>query len=252
MKKKYKFTFIIIIVLVSNFIISKEVFSVQRQNEKRIVYLTFDDVPSPSITNEILKVLEKNNVKATFFLIGSNVRDNPEVIKKINDNGMSIMPNTYMHDYNHIYDSCESYLQELKNCEESIKSLTGKTNFNFIRIPGGSDNIIAKSDVLDEIKSEIIDKNKYYIDWSLDIGGTENIRNTGNTVDFIESRIREYGGLYKVEVVLIHDLQNKLSTIQGLQKTIDFYKERGYEFKNLDNIEKWEIDYLKNIKVINK
>ena len=248
-KFKFKFTFIIIIVLISNFIISKEVFSLQRENEGKIVYLTFDDLSSPSITNEILKVLEKNNVKATFFIMGSKVRDNPEVIKKINDNGMSIMPHIYMHDYNHIYDSCESYLQDLKNCEESIKSLTGKTNFNFIRMPGGSDNTIAKSDVLDEFRSEIINKNKYYIDYSVDIGDTQT---TENTVDFIESRIREYGGLYKVEVVLMHDLQNKLLTIQGLQKTIDFYKERGYDFKNLDNIEKWEIDYLKNIKVINK
>lgn len=248
-KFKFKFTFIIIIILISNFIISKEVFSLQRKNEKKIVYLTFNDGQSPSITNEILKVLERNNVKATFFLIGSEVRDNPEVIKKINDKGMSIMPHTDMNDYNHIYDSCESYLKDLKKCEESIKSLTGKTNFNFIRMPGGSDNTIAKSDVLDEIRSEIINNNKYYIDWSLDIGDTEN---TEKKVDFIESRIREYGGLYKVEVVLMHDLQNKLLTIQGLQETIDFYKERGYEFKNLDNIEKWEIDYLKNIKVINK
>ena len=77
-------------------------------------------------------------------------------------------------------------------------------------------------------------------------------RYTKQHIDFIESRIRECGGLYKVEVVLMHDLQNKVTTIKSLQNTIDFYKEKGYEFKNLDNIEECEINYLKDIKVINK
>lgn len=247
--KKNKYITIIILVLIFSSLSYKEVYSLEVSKEKKVVYLTFDDGLSPGITNEILNVLENNNVKATFFLIGNNSRANNEVIKKISNNEMSIMPHTDKQKYKNIYSSSKTYFDNLKNCEDTIFNITGKTNFNFIRMPGGSDNTIGSSTVLDEIRNKIINDGKYYIDWSLEIGGDER---TENTMDFIESRIRESGGLYKVEVVLMHDLKNKVNTIEALQKTIDFYKERDYEFKTLDNIDNSEIEYLKNIKVINK
>lgn len=243
MKKNKRFIVILTLVLTLSCIISKPSYGVEIEKDKKTVYLTFDDGLSPAKTNEILKILEKNNVKATFFVIESNARENSGVIKKISKSGMSIMPHTDIHKYNKIYSSANSYFEDLKNCEDTILKLTGKTSCNFIRMPGGSDNTVASPSVLDEIKNNIISSNKYYIDWSVD---------TGATADFIKSCSRECGGLYKVEVVLVHDLQNKVTTIESLQNTIDFYREKGYEFKNLDNIEEGEINYLKEIKVINK
>lgn len=249
MKVNKKVIAIIILILILSCTISKPSYGAEMEKDKKTVYLTFDDGPSPGTTNEILKVLQKNNVKGTFFVIGKNARENSGVIKKITESGMSIMPHTDLHEYNKIYSCATSYFEDLKKCESTILDLTGKSNSKFIRMPGGSDNSIASPKVLNEIKKNIISSNKYYIDWSLDTGDTETSQ---VTVDFIESRIREYGGLYKVEVVLMHDLQNKVTTIESLQKTIDFYKERNYEFKILDNINNEEIDYLKDIRVINK
>lgn len=248
-KLNTKFIAIIILILILSSIISKPSYCIEIEKDKKTVYLTFDDGPSPSTTNEILKVLEKNSVKATFFIIGKNARENSGVIKKMSESGMSVMPHTDLHEYNKIYSSTNNYFEDLKNCENTILTLTGKSDLKFIRMPGGSDNSVASESVLDEIKKNIISSNKYYIDWSLDIGDTDT---TQVSVDFIESRIREYGGLYKVEVVLMHDLQNKITTIESLQKTIDFYKDREYEFKTLDNIDSEEIYYLKKIRVINK
>jgi len=247
--KKNKYIAIIIVTLILSCITSKQAYGLEAIKGKKTVYLTFDDGPSPGTTNEIIKVLNKNNIKATFFIIGSKARENSGVIKKISDFGMCIMPHTDRHEYNKIYYSAKNYFDDLKNCEDTITNLTGKTNFEFVRMPGGSDNTVANSNVLDEIREKIITSNRYYIDWSVDTGDTET---TETTIDFIESRVREYGGLYKVEVVLMHDLQNKITTIESLQNIIDFYKERGYEFKSLDNIEKSEIKYLKDIRVINK
>lgn len=249
MKEHKKIEFIITLVLLLSSIISIPSYGLEIGKDKKTVYLTFDDGPSPGTTNEILKVLEKNNVKATFFVIGGKARENSAVIKKMSASGMSIMPHTDIHEYEKIYESSKSYFEDLKKCEDTISNLTGKSSFKFIRMPGGSDNDVAKGEVLSEIKNNIIKDNKYYIDWSLDTGDTET---TQATVDFIESRVREYGGLYKSEVVLMHDLQNKITTIESLQNTIDFYKERSYEFKTLDNIEENEISYLKEIRVINK
>lgn len=247
--KKNKKIIIITLVLAICCIISTPSYGSEIERDKKTVYLTFDDGPSVGTTNEILKVLEENNLKATFFVIGSNSREHNGIIKKMNESKMSIMPHTDMHVYDKIYSSSKNYFDDLKSCENTITTLTGKTNFKFIRMPGGSDNDVATKEVLSEIKSSIINSDKYYIDWSLDTGDTET---TQASVDFIESRVREYGGLYKCEVVLMHDLRNKITTIESLQKIIDFYKERGYEFKTLDNIEQWEIDYLKEIRVINK
>lgn len=244
-----KYIYIITLVLMFSFINYEEVYSTEIVKGKKIVYITFDDGPSPGTTNEILNILKKNDTTATFFVVGSKMRENTEVIKKINDSGMSIMPHTDKNIYNSLYYNSKSYFNDLKECEKTIYNLTGKNKFTFIRIPGGSCNTIAKEEVLDEIKNNIINDGKYYIDWSVDCGDSNEVK---SRVNFIESRLREYGGLYKVEVVLMNDFQNKLTTIGILQKTIDFYKERGYEFKNLDNIEQWEIDYLKSIDVINR
>ncbi|MEG2290864.1 MAG: polysaccharide deacetylase family protein [Clostridium sp.] len=244
-----KYIAIVTLILILSCMISKPSYGVELGRDNKTVYLTFDDGPSPSTTNEILKVLENNNIKGSFFIIGKNARDNSDIIKNMNKSGMAVMPHTDSHEYNKIYSCAKSYFEDLKNCENTISALTGKENLRFVRMPGGSDNSVASESVLDEIRKNIISNNKYYIDWSLDTGDTETAQ---VTVDFIESRVREYGGLYKVEVVLMHDLQNKITTIESLQKTIDFYTERGYEFKTLDNINSEEIDYLKEIRVINK
>ncbi|MBU3134743.1 polysaccharide deacetylase family protein [Clostridium gasigenes] len=246
MKKNKGFLVILTLVLILSCIISKPSYGAEIGKDKKTVYLTFDDGASPALTNEIIKILEKNNIKATFFVEGNNARTNSGVIKKINESGMSIIPHIDTHEYNKIYSSANSYFDDLKNCENTILSLTGKSNSKFIRIPGGSDNTIDSPNVLAEIKSNIINSNKYYIDWTVDTQTTQ------TNIDFIESHIRECGGLYKVEVVLMHDLQNKVATVKSLQNTIDFYNEKGYEFKNLDNIEECEINYLKDIRVINK
>ncbi|MGL5353852.1 MAG: polysaccharide deacetylase family protein [Clostridium sp.] len=249
MKKSRKIIGIITLVLTLSCTVSKPSYGEALVREKKTVYLTFDDGPSTGTTNNIIDVLNENNIKATFFIIGLNARRNVEIIKRINENGMSIMPHADKHEYNTIYSSKSRYFEDLTKCEDTITRLTGKSNFNFVRMPGGSDNDIARGGILNEIKEQIVNDNRYYIDWSLDIGDTDSAH---VSVESIESRVRDQGALYRVEVLLMHDMQNKLTTTQSLQSTIDFYKERGYEFKTLDNIDASEIEYLKEIRVINK
>ncbi|MGL5379304.1 polysaccharide deacetylase family protein [Clostridium sp.] len=221
-----------------------------KANEKnKTIYLTFDDGPTPCITRTICNVLNKNNVKASFFIVGNNARKNPELLKLLNDGGMCIMPHSDMHVYENIYSSSDAYFNDLHACEKTIKDIVGKSEFKFIRMPGGADNSVGDINVINDIRNGIVNSGKYYIDWSVDSGDTEY---TDASIDFIESRVREYGGLYDVEVLLMHDLSGKETSIVALQWVIDFYKERGYEFKTLDNINEEEISYLKKIKVVNK
>lgn len=66
-------------------------------NAEKKIYLTFDDGPTPKITEWVLNLLEKENIKATFFCIGNNIEKHPEIFKKIITSGHSIGNHTFNH-----------------------------------------------------------------------------------------------------------------------------------------------------------
>lgn len=219
------------------------------ENHMKTVYLTFDDGPSVNITKELINILNENNIKATFFVVGDSANIYPYMIKSLNESGMCIMPHCNMHDYTSLYKSEENYFKDLDKCKSTIESILGKRNLNFIRLPGGADNKVCDINVLSKIKESISKNGEYYIDWTIAVGDAES---KDISAEFINSRIRDEGGLYDVEVVLMHDLGDKYATVESLQGIIDFYKEKGYRFKSLNEIEDWEIQYLKDINVLNK
>lgn len=87
-------------------------------NEKKI-YLTFDDGPIPEVTEWVLAELKKNNAKASFFCIGKNIEANPDIFKKIINDGHSIGNHTYNH-LNGWKTSTENYLADIEKCENAI------------------------------------------------------------------------------------------------------------------------------------
>ncbi|GAA0085261.1 polysaccharide deacetylase family protein [Clostridium sp. CTA-7] len=219
------------------------------ENNRKTVYLTFDDGPSANITKGLISVLNNNEVKGTFFIVGDYAGIYPYVLKSLDENGMCIMPHCNIHDYATLYKSEEKYFKDLNKCKSIIEDTVGKKNLNFIRLPGGSDNTVSNDNILTNIKNTIINNGDYYIDWTIASGDAEL---SETSADFIKSRIRDEGGLYNVEVVLMHDLGGKFTTVEALQDIISFYKNKGYTFKTLNEIEEWEIEYLKDIKVLNK
>ena len=136
----------------------------------KIAYLTFDDGPYYN-THKVLDILKKNKVKATFFTIGYKKEqcfDKKEascmdLYKKIVDNGHTIANHTYSHAiFNGLYDSKESFMEQVKLQEELIKEKTGVTT-NILRFPGGSSTAKnLKEPIIEELK-----KNGYgWVDWS--------------------------------------------------------------------------------------
>ena len=107
--------------------------------EKR-VFLTFDDGPSSLITPLILDVLKQEDVKATFFLLGINAKNNKDIIKREFEEGHYIANHGYSHKYSEIYLSPEATLQEYKITEQIIRDALGNQNYrsNLFRFPGGS------------------------------------------------------------------------------------------------------------------
>ena len=105
------------------------------------IYLTFDDGNS-SMTPKILDILKKEKVKATFFMVGTNL--NPEIMKRIVDEGHTIGLHTETHKYEQLYASPEAYFQDLESLSKKVKDMTG-VDSKIIRFLGGSSNSVSKS-----------------------------------------------------------------------------------------------------------
>ena len=88
-------------------------------NSENKIYLTFDDGPTPEITEWVLEELKKHNAKATFFCIGNNIEKYPDVLEKVINEGHSIGNHTFNH-LNGWKTATEDYLENIKLCEEQI------------------------------------------------------------------------------------------------------------------------------------
>jgi len=104
-------------------------------NNKNKVYLTFDDGPTPEVTEWVLELLSKEKIKATFFCIGNNIEKHPEIFKKTIDSGHSIGNHTF----NHLQGwktSSKKYTENVDLCENEICKLNTIEN-NLFRPPYG-------------------------------------------------------------------------------------------------------------------
>jgi len=112
----------------------------QVQTEKTEVFLTFDDGPTPGITDWVLAQLKRYNARATFFLVGKNVLKYPELVRRIVREGHSIGNHTYTH-RNGWRESPASYLKEIRKTDYAIRSTVGFKP-KFFRPPYGKINFI--------------------------------------------------------------------------------------------------------------
>ena len=128
----------------------------KHQDNKR-VFLTFDDGPSTSVTPYILDLLSEQNIKATFFVLGSKVEANPDLVKREYDEGHYIANHGYSHKYSEMYSSTQNVLDEYNKTNDLIKNAIGNQNYNSLvfRFPGGS-----SGGPYNDLKQELIQKKK--------------------------------------------------------------------------------------------
>lgn len=130
----------------------------------KTMYLTFDDGPYVENTSRVLEVLKERNIKATFFLVGENVEKNPEMAKRIVQEGHTVGIHCYNHDYEKIYESVDSYIEDFEKAYRIVKEITG-TEAKFFRFPGGSINAYNKN-VCKDIAKEMTERGFIYYDWN--------------------------------------------------------------------------------------
>ena len=130
----------------------------------KTMYLTFDDGPSAENTNAVLDILKEKNVKATFFVVGENVKKNPDVARRIVEEGHTIGIHCNSHDYDTIYASVDSYLADFDAAYEAVYEVTGVEVVLF-RFPGGSINAYNK-EISEDIIKVMTERGYIYFDWN--------------------------------------------------------------------------------------
>ncbi|WP_054743760.1 polysaccharide deacetylase family protein [Cellulosilyticum ruminicola] len=195
--------------------------------EEKLVYLTFDDGPTPKITEEILDILESNNVKATFFIVGKEIKGREAILKRIYEEGHGIGLHTYSHDFKKIYTSCDAFISEMDQNLTIINEVLGTTlDIKAIRFPGGSSGRLTKAWL------ETLTAKGYQIyDWNVDLqdgvkGNLSPIELVRNGTKFMDKSSRK--------IILAHCNTNNQNTCKALPNLIKYYKEQGYTFKIID------------------
>ncbi len=202
-------------------------------SDTKRAFLTFDDGPS-SVTPRILDTLKQENVKATFFVLGSNVKKKPDLVKRMYDEGHFIANHGYSHVYSQIYSSPQAVLDEYNSCNEEIKKAIGDNEYNshLFRFPGG----IAGgpyADLKQQANDLLMQNDIVHVDWNALNGDAE----TNNlSVDFEIQRLNETTENKNSVVILMHDSPLKSVTADALPQIIETLRNKGYEFKNFYEI----------------
>lgn len=196
----------------------------------KTVFLTFDDGPSER-TPEILDILKKYNIKATFFVIGNTSTFAKECMKRIVDEGHTIAMHTYTHDFRKIYANVESYLEDINKIYNLVRETTGVAPSIF-RFAGGSKNGFNKNNYR-EIISEMTRRGFDYFDWNLCTGDAA--RKGLVPANECTNNVLKYSIKYNSAVVLMHDSKPKTTTVEALPKIIEGLKEQGFSFEKLSN-----------------
>ena len=192
----------------------------------KVIYLTFDDGPGYR-TPDLLDVLKKYNVKATFFVMNT---DYVSTIKRIVKEGHAIGIHTESHNYRKIYASESSYFKDLNKMKKIIKNLTG-VETTLIRFPGGSSNTVSSFNrgIMTRLAKKVQQEGYQYFDWNVDsndAGGAYTSKQVfNNVVNGVKNR--------KISIVLQHDIRG--FSVDAVENIIVWGLKNGYTFLPLDS-----------------
>lgn len=197
--------------------------------EQKTVYFTFDDGPSRN-TEAVLDMLEKMNVKATFFVTGqcSDSADVPELLRRILRDGHEIGLHAYTHNYGKVYGSLEGYLNELDAINRLVVESTGYSA-NILRFPGGSRTGNASKGLMKRIIAEIERRHYIYYDWDV-VSGDQDAK-VRSAEALAENIVK--GATGQRVVVLLHDSPGPVTSARAVELAIPRLREMGYEFDRL-------------------
>jgi peptidoglycan/xylan/chitin deacetylase (PgdA/CDA1 family) len=184
---------------------------------KPVIALTFDDGPNTGTTCEVLDILEKYMVRASFFVVGNNITPETEgVIKRAYDLGCEINNHSKTHSVMPDLTSGE-IMEETAYVSEQVKRITGKDTV-FFRPP-----YIAVNDIMLENIDMPFIAGIGCNDWEEEV-----------TAEMRASRIKEQ--LHDGVIILMHDAEGNSKTVKALDMLIPYILEKGYQFATVSEL----------------
>ena len=189
--------------------------------DEKVIYLTFDDGPTPEITDWVLNELNQYNAKVTFFCIGKNIVANPAILKRIINNGHTVGNHTHNH-LNKWKVSRKTYLKDIKQTHEVLLQQIGlqtETNKLF-RPPYGK--------ISPKVASKLLKKGYKVIMWDVLSGDFDlSITKEKCLENVLENTVNG-------SIIVFHDSIKASNNLKYcLPKTLAHYSKKGYEFKAL-------------------
>ncbi|OOM74493.1 polysaccharide deacetylase family protein [Clostridium sp. BL-8] len=206
---------------------------------KKVVYLTFDDGPSETVTPQILDILKAENVHATFFIVGKELdasEANKNLVKREVSEGNAIGNHTYSHNYNYLYPNgkinLDNCMADFDKTNQSLKNILGQDfSTRAFRFPGGQ----MTWDKKDPQGAEAMDnalhgKDWHQIDWN---ALSKDAEGAHKNAQQLTEQVKETVGKREKAIILMHDTYGKEETAKALPGIIEYLKSQGYEFKIL-------------------
>lgn len=186
--------------------------------KEKIIALSFDDGPSAEYTLKILQILKAHHVTATFFLIGENAQEQPQIVKQIVDEGHLVGNHTFYHHNWFDLQSAKKMKTEMQQTHDLVHQLTGK-QMNWFRPPYGVTN--------PNVRKAVEAMGYRSIGW--------NVRSLDT---LIKDRVKLLERLKRMikpgSIILLHDTQK--ITVDILSELIQYVKAEGYEIAGLDKL----------------
>lgn len=198
---------------------------------KTRVYLTFDDGPLAGSTDQFLDVLQKENVKATFFVtLGHTGAAADKLLQREVNEGHQIALHTASHVYSDLYSSEDAYFADLVKVHDHVLEVTG-VDARVVRFPGGSSNTISANysqGIMTRLAAALPERGYRYIDWNVDSGDGAGLTDHDALLENLKSETKAG----RANVVLMHDTHPTSAAV--LKKYIEWCRSQGYSFGVVD------------------
>jgi len=213
----------------------------EKNDGRKIAFLTFDDGPSTTVTPQILDILKQFNIKATFFLVGENIEMNEkskELVKRVFNEGHSIGNHTYSHNRGNMLFPKKKvnvpvFMEDIKKTDEALKTVLGpEFSTKILRLPGGyMSRTYYRDPNLPELNANLKKENMISIDWNVESKDAVGKKNKSASELF--NILKQEIGMKSKVIILLHDTYGKMHTASALPQLIEYLKGQGYEFKTI-------------------
>lgn len=207
----------------------------KNSGQKKHVYLTFEDGPSKTVTPEILDVLRRYNVKATFFMTGDEIKKYPYLCTRAMEEGHLVLPLSQSGDADTLYADKTSFMGEIEEtykliCDNSPSTVKPAKIYRFL---GGSSSVALYSTETQEFKNMLAQNGYYYCDWNTSVGDTDTTKTAEQLLSSFKSNRSQLNNL----VIRLQNTDKNDQTAKMLGDLIEELANERYTFNRLDEVD---------------